>query len=170
MRFVRKAASGAVLILGLALAACASSPPVQAPPSNEVRSSGTWTFAFDAGPGLASATLSGPDGLPTVRVTCRAPSGNLEIQDWTFSRSHQGAANAHFSIGAKNGDYPALVGGDGAGRQALSFAVPARDRILFALPLEAEVSTRSGAFTHYWGAGAASRLNDVLNACHPPGS
>ena len=72
-----------------ALAACASAPAPSAP-SPVTTSAGTWTYAFDAGPGIASAILSGPDGRPQLRIICQAPTGDLMVTDWTFSRLRQG--------------------------------------------------------------------------------
>jgi hypothetical protein len=159
----------AVFAVVLTLAGCASSPQ-NAPPSSAVTSTGTWAFAFDAGPGLASATLSGADGKPDLRVTCEAPRGDLMVTDWTFTRARHGDTQATVSIGSATKTVPARVGGDGAGRQALTFSLPPRDPLFQTLYPNAAVRTAASGYTHNWAAGAASRLNDVINSCRTLGS
>lgn len=154
----------------LALGACASKPNVEAPVSPVSTSVGTWTYAFDAGPGLASATLSGADGQPIVRVNCESPRGDLMIMDWTFSRARQGDAQATFSVGGASMTVPARVAGDGAGRQALIASLPPRDPLFAALTPSSQVKTVAAGYTHNWAAGAASRINDVINSCRTLGS
>jgi len=156
--------------LVLAVSACATSPEPPQPPPKSVTSAGTWTYAFDAGPGLASATLSAADGLPIVRFACKAPDGALLVQDWTFSRARQNGYPATFTLGARSASFAGIVSGDGAGRQALSFQVPAHDAVFADLTPSSPVSTAAAGFTHVWAPGAASRLNDVLNSCHTAGS
>lgn len=153
-----------------ALAACASAPAVEAPASPVTTSVGTWTYAFDAGPGLASATLSGADGQPIVRVNCTAPRGDLMITDWTFSRARQGDAQATFSVGGGSKTVPARIAGDGAGRQALTASLPPRDPLFAGLVPSSPVKTAAAGYTHTWAAGAASRINDVINSCRTLGS
>lgn len=158
-----------IVAAAFALAACASSP-APAPPSPVTTSAGTWTYAFDAGPGIASAILSGPDGRPQLRVTCQAPSGDLMVTDWTFSRAHQGDLPATVSVGGASRTVTARAEGDGAGRQALMLALPPRDTLFAALTPSAPITTTAGGYTHHWAPGAASRLNDVINSCHTIGS
>jgi hypothetical protein len=154
----------------LSLAACASKPAPDAPPSPLTTSAGTWTYAFDAGPGLASATLSGPDGQPALRVTCEAPRGDLIVTDWTFSRARQGDVQATVSVGGASKPVPARIAGDGAGRIALMTTLPPRDPLFAALTPNAPVKTVAAGYTHIWAAGAASRINDVINSCRTLGS
>jgi len=153
----------------LALTACASSgETVTAPPTNTT-SSGVWAYAFDAGPGVATATLTGSDGKPLVKLTCQAPRGDLQVQDWTFTRG-QGDTQAMFSLAGQSKTVPARIAGDGAGRIALTMTLPARDPMWNALTPSAPVRTTSGGFTHVWAPEAASRINDVLNSCRALGS
>lgn len=156
--------------LALGLAACASAPPVEAPPSPATTSAGTWTFAFDAGPGLASAILHAADGRPLLRVTCEAPRGDLQVTDWTFSRARQGEAQATVSVADQGAVTAGRIAGDGAGRQALTFALSPRDPVFGALTPSASVRTAAAGYTHTWAQGAATRLNDVINACRTMGS
>ena len=152
----------------LTLAACASAPAPA--PSPVTTSSGTWTYAFDAGPGLASAILSGPDGRPQLRITCQAPSGDLMVTDWTFSRARQGDVQATVSVGAASKTVTARAEGDGAGRQALMLSLAPSDPLFAALSPSAAITTVAGAYTHLWAPGAAARINDVINSCRTIGS
>ena len=159
----------AAVAVSLAVSACASAPEPSAP-SPVTTSAGTWTYAFDAGPGIASALLSGPDGRAQLRVTCQAPSGDLMVTDWTFSRLRQGDVQATVSVGSASKTVTARAEGDGAGRQALMLALPPRDPLFAALTPSAAITTVAGAYTHHWAPGAASRINDVINSCRTIGS
>jgi hypothetical protein len=154
----------------LVLSACAGGPAPDAPPPRDFASGGTWAFAFDAGPGIASAILSGPDGRPAIRVTCEAPRGDLAVTDWMFSRARQGETQATVSVAAGSRTVAARVAGDGAGRQALMFQISPLDPVFAALAPAAPVKVEAAGYTHAWAPGAASRLNDVINACRTIGS
>ena len=89
---------------------------------------------------------------------------------WTFSRAHQGDVQSTVSVGAASRTVAARAEGDGAGRQALMFALQPRDPLFAALTPSAEITTVAGGYTHHWAAGAASRINDVINSCRTIGS
>lgn len=158
-----------VIAAALLLAACAGKPP-PATPAKAWTSSGTWAFAFDAGPGIASAILSGAEGRPVIRVTCTAPRGDLMITDWTFSLARQGDTTATVTVGEASKTVPARIAGDGAGRQVLTLSLPPRDPLFQALTPNAPMRTQASGYTHTWAPGAASRLNDVINSCRTLGS
>ena len=162
--------AAAFLALAVSLAGCASGPKPEVAPSPITNSAGTWTFAFDAGPGIASATLSGRDGRPDLRITCQAPRGDLMITDWTFSRARQGEVQATVSVGSASKTVSARIEGDGAGRQALMAALAPTDQVFAALTPSAPIRTVASGYTHNWAPGAASRINDVINACRSIGS
>jgi hypothetical protein len=158
-------------VAALVLAGCASSgAPAVGEGAGPSRSVGTWTFSFDAGPGLASAILGGSDGLVLFEMKCQAPRGPVSIKDWTFARAKQGETSATLKINASATTQAARVLGTGDGRQALAFEAPASDPVWRALTPEAQVSVNSGGREHALASGAASRMNDVLNACLQRGS
>lgn len=157
-------------VAAFTLAACASGPEPAASPSPVTTSAGTWTYAFDAGPGIASATLSAPDGRPALRVTCTAPRGDLMVTDWTFSRARQGDVATTVTVGARTKSVTGRVSGDGAGRVVLSYALPPLDPVFAGMVPASPVRTEAAGYTHNWAAGAASRLNDVINSCRTVGS
>lgn len=167
-RFLAAAALGAV---ALGLTACATPAP-SAPtlPPASINSAGVWAYSFDAGPGIATAILTGADGHMLVRLQCQAPQGDLIVTDWTFSRVRQGDVAVKVSIDAATKSFTARVAGDGAGRQALAFTLPTRDPLWNMLTPASTVKTEGGGFTHVWAAESASRINDVLNSCRNQGS
>lgn len=158
-------------VAALGLAACAGAPKetVAAPPTS-ASSAGVWAYSFDAGPGIATAILTGADNQPLVKLSCQSPNGNLVVTDWTFSRVRQGDAPTTFSVGAQIKQMTARIAGDGAGRQALTISLPSRDPMWNALTPSAPVKTTALGFTHNWAPESASRINDVLNSCRSIGS
>lgn len=166
----RSFAAAALAAVAIGLAACATPTPMETAPPSSVASAGVWAYSFDAGPGIAAAVLTGADGRPLVRMQCQAPRGDLIVTDWTFSRTRQGEVQATVSVGTASKTIAARVAGDGAGRQALAFALPTRDPLWDALTPSVTVKTDAGGFTHVWAAEAASRINDVLNSCRNQGS
>jgi len=153
------------------LAACAGTPTeTVAPPPTSAASAGVWAYAFDAGPGIATAVLTGADNQPLVKLACQSPNGDLVVTDWTFSRVRQGDAPTTFAVGAQSKQVTARIAGDGAGRQALVMTLPSRDPMWNALSPSARVTTTALGFTHNWAPESASRINDVLNSCRSLGS
>lgn len=166
---MRRLLLAAVAVCGLA--ACAGSPKeTVAPAASSASSSGVWAYSFDAGPGIATAVMTGADNLPLVKLSCQSPNGNLVVTDWTFSRVRQGDTQATFAIGAQTKQVAARIAGDGAGRQALTMTLPSRDPMWNALAPAAAVKTTASGFTHNWAPESASRINDVLNSCRSLGS
>lgn len=158
-------------IAASSLAACASAPTeTVAPPPTSGASAGVWAYAYDAGPGIATAVLTGADNQPLVRLACQSPNGNLVVTDWTFSRVRQGDAPTTFAVGTQSKQLTARIAGDGAGRQALVITLPSRDPFWNALSPSAAVTTTAQGYTHNWAPESASRINDVLNSCRSIGS
>lgn len=166
MRFATMVAVAALVVAGCAT----SGAPKEGDGVGASRSVGTWTFSFDAGPGVASAVLGGPDGLKLFEMTCQSPRGPVSVKDWTFARAKQGETSALLKINAASASLPARVLGTGDGRQALAFEAPAGDAVWRALTPAAAVSIAASGREHVLASGAASRINDVLNACLQRGS
>jgi hypothetical protein len=158
--------------VAVALAGCASPPKSDpTPPQAHLQSAGTWAFSFDPGPGLAAATLTGADGKLLVRMSCQAPRGDLQVNDWTWERAQPNPGLAvRFGVGAQNYATSGAIGPDGAGRNGLSFTVPGRDPVFRGLNPTAAVTIATPTRTHTLAPGAAVRLNDVLNSCRATGS
>lgn len=160
-------------VAAVALAGCASAPPPRqdGPPRAGVQSAGTWAFSFDPGPGLASATLTGADGKLLVRMSCQAPRGDLQVNDWTFDRAQPNpSVSVRFGVGAGGYQTSGAIAADGGGRMGLSFSVPSADPVFRGLNPTASVTIATPTRTHTLAPGAAVRLNDVLNSCRATGS
>ena len=154
-------------------AGCATQQPT--PPRGsvnvaaEIVSSGVWANAFDAGPGVATATLSGPRGL-AVRITCQAPNGAVKITDWGFSKPNQGNAPTTIYVGSASGQSLGLITGVGDGRQALVFDIASNDRVWNSLTPSAEIRVGAGGAVNRWPAGSAQAISDLVNSCRTIGS
>jgi hypothetical protein len=159
------------------LAACASAPdpapePTPAPEAAPISTpapapAAAWSYSFDAGPGLALARLT-QAGAPLAEIACKAPKGPVEFRDYRLSAST--AATAQLTIGSVSATGPVtIVAGEG-GAKALSLAIDPRDAVFKALAPNSPVGLAAGGQTLAWDANAASRLNDVINACVAKGS
>lgn len=135
-----------------ALAACATAPSGPAP--------GGWSYAYDASAGLATATLVESGGSVAVKFTCRPPSGDLTIQDYTLR-----GGEATITIGSYSTNADAQSGGP------LTLAFPQSPPLLAAAAQpSAQISIRAGGRTHMLADGAGTKLREVANACWPQGN
>jgi len=161
----------AALAAAATLAACATTTETPTPPKAQVSSAGSWAYTFDAGSGLARATLSGADGAKLVEVACKAPNGDMAVTDWTWSKaSVKEAVPVEFAIGSGKAAPVGRIASAADGRVALQFATPSSDKVFRALTPTAPVSDSTPTRTHVWAAGAATKINDVLNSCRATGS
>lgn len=160
------------VVAAAALAACASTDKASdAPPKASVSSSGSWAFAFDAGSGVASATLVGAEGAALVRLSCKAPNGEVQVADYTWGKAKVAeAVPVEFAIGSAKTGPVGRIAPATDGRVALQFATPSNDKVFRALTPNAAVSASTPTRTHAWAAGAATRINDMLNSCRATGS
>lgn len=155
----------AVAGAALALAGCASTPAAAPAPAGPQTSAGTWSFGFDAGPGIANADLKGADGALLARLSCQAPKGPFVVTDWTNAAE----GRASFAIGDAAAAAMAVVE-PVEGRPAAKVAIPVADSVFRALTPAAPVALTINGRTHVLASGAASRVNDVLNSCRATGS
>lgn len=168
MKILRTLATAAI---AAALAACATTTETPTPPKAQVLSSGSWAFTFDAGAGMARAVLSGADGSKLVEVACKAPNGTVDVTDWTWSKAAaKEAVPVEFAIGSGKAGPIGRVAPAADGRNALQFSTPSNDKVFRALTPNAPVSDSTPTRTHVWAAGAATRINDVVNSCRAMGS
>lgn len=168
MKLIRTFAAAAALA---AVAACATTTETPTPPKASVASAGSWAYAFDAGSGIARATLSGGDGAKLVEVACQAPNGAVAVTDWTWSRaSVKEAVPVEFTIGSGKAAPIGRIAPAVDGRTALQFSTPSSDKVFRSLTPVAAVSTATATRVHTWAAGAGTRINDVLNSCRATGS
>jgi hypothetical protein len=160
------------LAAALALAGCASTPTTAPPASGAAAYSaqGQWSFAFDAGPGVATATYAAPGKPAEIVLSCAAPRGPFTVQDFTLTAAPRGASG-QFAIGGSSSNHVAQPLPAADGRTPYTFTLGVRDTVFNALTPNAAVTIAvSGGAPRALPAGAASRINDVLNSCRVSGS
>jgi hypothetical protein len=149
----------------MSLAACASGGDG----GGSTQAAGTWTFAYDAASGVATATQTGENGAVTARVDCKAPSGDMMIADYVLGagRGARGVNEAQFKIGQE-----AITARAESGGGALNVRLPRRPPNLgaYAHISRDPVSVSAGGRTHTYSAGALEKIALVANSCWPTGS
>lgn len=154
----------------LALAACASTGAGRAAPAGPEPAvlAGTWRFDFDAGPGVALATLTDAAGLIQASVRCQAPRGPIVVTDFALAPLAEDRS-VSLSIGAWQTTTLGAQTTD-SGRTAVRFSLPPQDPVFQAITAAAPVRVSTGARGHAWAPDAALQMNAVLNACIARGS
>lgn len=149
----------------LSLAACASTPPSAPSAPGAADLSGTWTFNFDAGPGVASSVLTDASGVALARISCQSPRGPLIVADWSYPTRNDPAPMASLALGAQTAMAPGrLQVVDG--RTALVFAVPLNEPAFQRIAPDQRVATQIvGGPRVEWPAGSAGQFATVLAAC-----
>jgi len=160
--FARSSTLASILTLAaFGLAACASAPA--APTSS--RSTGSWTFNYDAATGISTAVQTDADGSVSTRVTCQTPDGDMMVTDYRLSGGR--GQRARFTIGQETIEVPAESNGS-----ALSVRLPRRPPNLgsWAHLSRDQVSMSAGGATHSYADGALEKIALVANSCWPVGS
>ncbi len=98
---MRKLLAGCVLALALAAPAWA-------------QERGSWSYAYVDG--VATATQRDDDGRVTATLTCRPPTGDIIIHDYTLARHGRSARTSSVRIGAMAVNVPSSVEGRGRDR------------------------------------------------------
>jgi hypothetical protein len=137
-----------------ALSACSSTP-------TSTRSTGSWTFAYDAATGTASATQNDA----SASVSCRGPNGDMMLVDNSLGR--RGVSEAQFRIGEQTINVPAQSDGS-----RLTVRLPRRPPNLgaYAHLSNDTVSLSAGGRSHVYAPDAVQKIAQVANACWPSGS
>lgn len=159
----------AALSLCVVAMGCASTP--SAPPAAQARAlEGAWTFDFDAGPGIAVASLRDASGRLLARVSCQSPRGPLQIADWSFGDRSDPAPSVEFRLGAAQAMAPGRIMALN-GAPALTFALAPSEPVFQAITPNAPVSAGIvGGPSTAWPGGSAGQINTVINACVARGS
>lgn len=155
---MRRLAAAMIVALGLIGAGAAG----QAARADE----GGWTYAYAGG--VATATQRDDRGRVTATLTCRPPTGDLIITDYTLTRDRR-ARTASVGIGNMTINVPASVDRAENGR-ALIVRLPQRPPILAAVQPSDRLTVAVGGRSHTYLAGSATRMNEVAYACWQGGS
>lgn len=121
-----------------------------------------WTYAYTDG--VATATQRNDDGRVTATLTCRPPTGDIVIHDYTLGRAGRRAQTAAVRIGAMQVNVPSAV--EGRGRNAaLVINLPQRPPILAAVQPNDRLSVTVGDETHTYLEGGPARMREVAYGC-----
>lgn len=121
-----------------------------------------WTYAYVEG--VATATERDDHGRVTATLTCRPPTGNIVITDYTMARNARRATTSAVRIGAMQVNVPSRVEGRGR-QQALVIDLPQRPPILAAVQPTDRLSVTVGNDTHTFQDGGPTRMKEVAYAC-----
>jgi hypothetical protein len=145
----------AVLACALAFAApgvAPAQPPAQA----------TWTYAYVDG--VATATERDARGRPTATISCRPPSGDIVLSDFTLARAGRRATVSAVRIGVISVNVPSRVEGRGRNR-ALTINLPQRPPILAGVQPNDQLSVTVNNQTRTFSEGAPAKMREVAYAC-----
>ncbi|HRE45785.1 MAG TPA: hypothetical protein PKY87_17690 [Terricaulis sp.] len=148
---MRKLAAAAVcvLALGAAGAALAQNQP-------------GWRYAYTDG--VATATQSDDRGRVTATFTCRPPTGDIVITDYTLGPRARRVTTASVTLGNLTINVPATVEGRGRNARVL-INLPQRPPILAGVQERDIVTVVVNNQTHAYQAGSALRLKEVAYGC-----
>ncbi|HRP12693.1 MAG TPA: hypothetical protein PLK37_16830 [Terricaulis sp.] len=122
-----------------------------------------WSYAYVEG--VATATQRDDRGRVTATFTCRPPTGDIVVTDYSFSQQRlRRVTSAGVTLGNLTVNVPASV--EGRGRQArLVINLPQRPPILAGAQERDIVTVTVNNEARAYQAGSAMRLKEVAYAC-----
>jgi hypothetical protein len=121
-------------------------------------------WSYDYVDGVATATERDNHGRVTATLTCRPPTGDIIISDFTLARAGQRARTSAVRIGAMQVNVPSHV--EGRGRNAaLTINLPQRPPILAAVQPTDQLSVTVGNQTRTFQDGGPQKMKEVAYAC-----
>lgn len=121
-----------------------------------------WSYAY--ADGVATATERDDHGRVTATMTCRPPTGDIILSDFTLVRAARRATTSAVRIGAMTVNVPSTIEGRGRAR-ALTIALPQRPPILAAVQPSDRLSVTVNNQTHTLSEGAPQKMKEVAYAC-----
>lgn len=144
----------------IAAAACALA--FAAPGAVEAQNQPGWQYAYTDG--VATATQRDDRGRVTATLTCRPPTGDIVITDYTLGPRARRVTTAGVTLGNLTVNVPAAV--EGRGRQArVTINLPQRPPILAGVQERDVITVTVNNQTHTYLAGSGLRLKEVAYAC-----
>ena len=144
------------------LAACVCVLALAAPGVSPAQQQEGWTYAYIEG--VATATERDDHGRVTATLTCRPPTGDILLTDYTLARRAGRATTSAVRIGAMSVNVPSRVEGRGRTR-ALVIALPQRPPILAAVQPTDRLSVTVNNQTVTYLEGGPARMREVAYAC-----
>lgn len=120
-----------------------------------------WTYAYTNG--VATATERDGDRI-LATLTCRPPTGDIVITDYSLGRAGRRARQASVRIGAMSVNVPATVSGRGRAA-ALVINLPQRPPILAAVQPNDRLSVTVNGQTHTFREGGPAKMREVAYGC-----
>ncbi len=121
-----------------------------------------WSYAYLEG--VATATLRDDRGRTTATLTCRPPTGDIVLTDFTLARNARGASQAAVRIGAMAVNVPMTLEGRGRNRTVV-VNLPQRPPILAAVQPNDRLSITVNNQTVTYADGGPARMREVAYAC-----
>ena len=143
-------------------AACVCAVALAVPSASVAQQQEGWTYAYVEG--VATATQRDDRGRVTATMTCRPPTGDIVISDYTLARAARRATTAGVRIGNLTVNVPMELSGRGRNR-VVTINLPQRPPILAAVQPSDRVSVTVNNETHTYFAGSADRMKEVAYAC-----
>lgn len=135
---------------------------VAAPSAGHAQSQAGWSYEYVNG--VATATERDERGRVTATLTCRPPTGDIVISDYTLVRAARRATTSAVRIGAMSINVPSRVEGRGRDR-ALTINLPQRPPILAAVQPTDQLSVTINNETHTFRDGGPQKMKEVAYAC-----
>lgn len=121
-----------------------------------------WSYAYTDG--VAAATQRDDRGRITATFTCRPPTGDIVVTDYTLGPRARRVTTAAVGLGNLTVNVPATV--EGRGRQArVVINLPQRPPILAGANERDVVTVTVNNQSHTYAAGSAMRLKEVAYGC-----
>jgi hypothetical protein len=143
-------------------AACVCAVALAVPSASVAQQQEGWTYAYLEG--VATATQRDDRGRVTATMTCRPPTGDIVITDYTLARVARRATTAGVRIGNLTVNVPMELSGRGRNR-VVTINLPQRPPILAAVQPTDRVSVTVNNETHTYLAGSADRMKEIAYAC-----
>lgn len=121
-----------------------------------------WTYAYAEG--VATATQRDDRGRVTATFTCRPPTGDIIITDYSFGRAARNVSTAAVRLGNLTVNIPATVEGRGRNARVL-INLPQRPPILAGAQETDVVTVTVNNQERVYQRGSATRLREVAYAC-----
>jgi hypothetical protein len=144
------------------MAVCACALAFAAPTPAPAQTQAGWTYAY--ADGVATATERDARGRPTATITCRPPTGDIVLSDFTLARAGRRATVSAVRIGVMSVNVPSRVEGRGRNR-ALTINLPQRPPILAGVQPNDQLSVTVNNQTHTFSEGAPAKMREVAYAC-----
>ncbi len=145
------------LVVGVVCAVAMAVPSVAPAQQQE-----GWSYAYTEG--VATATLRDSRGRVTATLTCRPPTGDIVVTDYTLASRARNARTAAVRIGAMSVNVPMTLEGRGRNR-AVVINLPQRPPILAAVQPNDRLSVTVNNETVTYAEGGPARMREVAYGC-----